>query len=74
MAAFDAVIGLRQYFKDVRSELRKVVWPSRPELIASTIIVIVTVLFFSLYIGGLDSLFSEAIHLIANTFGGSPGI
>ena len=69
MTALSFVGGLRQYFKDVRAEMKKVVWPARPELIASTVIVIVTVLFFSLYIGGLDAIFSEAIHLVAGVFG-----
>jgi len=49
--------------------MKKVVWPSRPELIASTVIVIVTVLFFSIYIAGLDALFAEAVSLIAAAFG-----
>ncbi|RJQ55323.1 MAG: preprotein translocase subunit SecE [Actinobacteria bacterium] len=62
--AVKVVSGFNQYLKDVRIEMKKVVWPSRPELIASTIIVLVTVLFFSLYITGLDALFSEAITLI----------
>lgn len=71
MASLQFVTGIRQYFRDVRSELKKVVWPGRPELVASTIVVLVTVLFFSLYIGGLDAVFSEAIHLVARAFGGS---
>lgn len=70
MASLSFVTGLAQYFKDVRSELKKVVWPSRSQLIASTIIVIVTVLFFSLYIGGLDALLSWAINLVATALGG----
>lgn len=69
MAGLSIVTGLTQYLKDVRAEMKKVVWPSRAEVIASTVIVIVTVLFFSLYIGGLDALFSEAIHVIAGAFG-----
>ncbi len=69
MAGLAIVTGLTQYLRDVRSEMKKVVWPSRPELVASTIIVIVTVLFFSVYIAGLDALFAEGVNLIATAFG-----
>ena len=48
-----------QFFKEVRVELGKVTWPSREELIGSTIIVIVLSLIMSAYIGLLDFLLSS---------------
>lgn len=48
-----------QFFKEVRVELGKVTWPSRDELIGSTIIVIVLSLIMSAYIGLLDFLLSS---------------
>jgi preprotein translocase subunit SecE len=54
--AFSKVI---QFFKEVRVELGKVTWPSREELIGSTIIVIVLSLIMSAYIGLLDFLLSS---------------
>jgi preprotein translocase subunit SecE len=48
-----------QFFKEVRVELGKVTWPSRQELIGSTIIVVVLSLIMSVYIGLLDFLLSS---------------
>lgn len=38
---------LASYFAGVRSELKRVVWPGRQEVINSTIIVLVTLVFFA---------------------------
>lgn len=37
---------LGQYFRDVRSEMKRVVWPNRPEVFNSSVVVVVTLLFF----------------------------
>lgn len=42
------------FFADSWSELKKVKWPSRQELISYTIVVIVTVTIVALYFMGLD--------------------
>ncbi|WP_250656523.1 preprotein translocase subunit SecE [Alkalimarinus coralli] len=44
--------------KDAKSEIRKVVWPTRQELTQTTMIVIVFVLVVALILWGLDSLIS----------------
>ena len=44
--------------KDAKSEIRKVVWPTRQELTQTTLIVIVFVLVVALILWGLDSLVS----------------
>jgi len=50
--------NLKSYFKDMKSELKRVVWPNKTQLINNT----VTVLMFTLLIGALiwisDGLFS----------------
>jgi len=55
-----------QFLREVRVELGKVTWPSREELVGSTIIVIVLSLIVSAYIGLLDfvlsSLFGRVIR------------
>jgi len=48
-----------QFFREVRIELGKVTWPSRDEMIGSTVIVIVLSLIMSIYIGVLDFLLSS---------------
>ena len=44
--------------KEARVEIRKVVWPTRPELIQTTVIVVVFVLVVALLLWGMDSLIS----------------
>ena len=46
--------GIRQYLREVRDEMRKVAWPTRPEVIRYSIIVTATVLVFTAYVGGID--------------------
>lgn len=44
----------RQFLKEARIELRKVKWPTRKELIASTTVVLVLVMIISFYLGLID--------------------
>lgn len=53
-----------QFVRDVRSELRKVTFPSRTETIASTAVVIVAVFLVSLYLGVVDFVLSLTIPRI----------
>ena len=49
---------LKTFFSEVRTELKKVTWPSRKEVYATTVVVIVTTLFFGFYLWLLDIGFS----------------
>jgi len=42
------------FIKEVRGELGRVAWPSRPEVITYSVVVLMTVIFFMLLIGGID--------------------
>jgi preprotein translocase subunit SecE len=46
-----------QYLREVRDEMRKVAWPKWPEVRRFSMIVLVTVVVYTAYVGGLDSLF-----------------
>lgn len=52
------------FFKGVRSELRKVSWPNGSELKGYTITVLATVLFFVIFFAVIDLGISELIRLI----------
>ena len=43
-----------QFVREVRGELRKVAWPTRPEVINYSIIVLVAVVALTAYVAGLD--------------------
>lgn len=55
---------IKHYLEEVKIEMRKVVWPTRKELIESTWIVIVSVIFFAVLIGLLDKIFFKILRLI----------
>lgn len=52
--------GAAQFLRDVYDELRKVVWPTWPELYRYTLVVIFTVVLLGVFIGGVDYLLAEA--------------
>jgi preprotein translocase subunit SecE len=52
---------LRVFLKEVRAELRKVAWPTRTELMAYTVVVVVAVVFLTSLVFGMDLLFSKAV-------------
>lgn len=50
------------FTKDVRMELRKVVWPERQQIIQTTGLVIVAVIIFALILWAIDSLLMLAVN------------
>lgn len=56
MTAFPSKI--LNYFKEVKTEIKKVNWPTRKETIRYTLIVIGVCLVVAVFLGGLDILFS----------------
>jgi preprotein translocase subunit SecE len=57
------------FLKDVRSELRKVTWPSRNEVYSTTIVVIAATIFFGFYLFLMDVVFSWVIGKVQALFG-----
>ena len=55
---------LRSFFVDVRTELKKVTWPSRSEVYSTTIVVLVTTVFFGFYLYALDLALTQIQVLI----------
>jgi len=66
----DRATAVRGFFGDVRGELRKVTWPTRNEVRGTTIIVLITVFFFGLYLYGLDVVMSYISAFVTNLIGG----
>ena len=55
----DQRVGALQYLREVREEMRKVAWPKRPEVTRYSIVVIITVVFYTALVGGFDYLFGQ---------------
>ena len=56
-----------KWFKDLKSEFKKVVWPSRKKVFNNTFVVLVVLVIASVFVGGLDfgllKLFSFVVNL-----------
>ena len=48
--------SLRTYLKNVKSELRRVVWPTKNEVINYSVVVVATLIFFGVLIYIVDTL------------------
>lgn len=55
-----------QYFREARSEFKKVVWPSRKQVFNNTVVVLTTIVVSGLAIWGLDCLFNAIWTLMLN--------
>ena len=59
----------RTFFTEVRNEMRRVTWPSRREVYATTVVVILTSAFFGVYLWGLDLAIDWGVRHIFSLFG-----
>ena len=59
----------RSFLIEVRNEMRRVTWPSRREVYATTVVVILTSAFFGLYLWGIDLALSAAVAWLFRAFG-----
>ena len=59
----------KQFLVEVRTELKKVTWPPRKEVYATTIVVIIAVFFFGFYLYGLDLVMSYAFSALTRLVG-----
>lgn len=52
-----------RFFKDLKGEMKKIVWPSKKQIINNTAVVIAVVAVSSLVVGGFDYLLNLLIGL-----------
>ncbi len=64
----DTPARLRSFLHDVRSEMRKVITPTRDEVQATTIVVIVTVFVFAAYFLIVDYTLGHLIEFLLKKF------
>ncbi len=62
---------LTRFLSDVRSEMRKVVAPSRKEVETTTVVVIATVFLFGIFFWVTDLVFSHTVQQVLHKLGGS---
>ena len=59
----------RRFLAEVRNELSRVTWPTRKEVYATTLVVILTSIFFGIYLYGIDLLLNALMGWLYTRFG-----
>ena len=65
------IATVRDGWRDVLSEMKKVTWPNRNEVVATTVVVIVATVVFAVYLWGCDLIFYQGISFLFSKFGAS---
>jgi len=60
------VEGTREYFSDIRSEMRRVTWPNRKQVESTTVVVILSVFLFAAYFAVLDKILQATVQRAYN--------
>ena len=60
---------MRLFLSEVRNELKRVTWPSQKEVYATTVVVILTSVFFGMYLFALDFGLLKLVQWIFRMFG-----
>ena len=68
-AAGGRIERARVFLSEVRNELKRVTWPTRKEVYATTVVVILVSIFFSLYLFALDYGVDSLVLWILRKFG-----
>jgi preprotein translocase subunit SecE len=59
----------RRFLTEVRNEMTRVTWPSRREVYATTLVVILTSVFFGVYLYGIDLILDGLYRWLLSTVG-----
>ncbi len=59
----------RTFLTEVRNELKRVTWPTRKEVYATTVMVILTSVFFGVFLWVVDLLLNSAVNWVFRQFG-----
>ena len=60
----DFLNRVREFFKEVAAEFRRVNWPSRNDVASSTMVVLVVVFVLAMYLGAVDVGLSRLVEVI----------
>jgi len=59
----------RVFLAQVKNEMDRVTWPTRKEVYATTLVVLLTSAFFGLYLSAIDLVFVRMASFLFNVFG-----
>ena len=56
--------SLSKFFKEVKSEIKKIIWPTKKQMIMNTSIVVVSIVVIGLFVTGIDAAYAYLFNLI----------
>ena len=56
--------GVRDYFDELKTEMRRVTWPSRAQVQATTAVVVISVFLFAAYFALVDAVLGNSINTV----------
>jgi preprotein translocase subunit SecE len=59
---------VREYFDDVRTEMKRVTWPGKQEVYGTTVMVILSTFLFAAYFGVCDYVFRSLVQRLLDMF------
>ena len=67
------ITSFRGFWSDTSSEMKKVTWPQRQEVVGTTVVVVVATVIFAVYLWGCDIIFYKMIDFLFTKFGAGVG-
>jgi preprotein translocase subunit SecE len=61
------VVKTQQFVNEVMTELKKSAWPTRRELIDSTLVVIVTIVMLGVFVASADLIFVRIVGMLTRS-------
>ena len=59
-------VSMKQFFKEVSGEVKKLSWPTKKELVSYTLTVLGFIILMAIIVYALDLVFGEGLGLLAN--------
>jgi len=64
-------LSTKEFFRDTASEMKKVTWPTKNEVVGTTLVVIAATVLFAVFLWVCDLGFYKAIDFLFRSFGAS---
>ena len=59
----------KESLRDTKSEMKKVTWPGKNEVVGTTVVVIVSTIIFAIFLWACDELFGRGVLWLLGRFG-----
>ena len=61
--------GIAKWFRELKSELKKVIWPTPKQLLNNTVVVLVVMAVFAVVLWGFDTVASKGVEALISFIG-----